>query len=187
MIKKITLIVICLYTISILAADNKLGTVTGYKIPRFVSLKSDNVNLRIGSSINYPIVLNYITMNLPIEIIDEYKFWRKTKDIDGNIGWIHKNLIKGDRYVIFNKKALAYNMPEGSVMGEIGVNNLGKLNKCLLNWCLIKIENKKFWILKETIWGVYENEIFNRPLYQPLINYYWRIKKYILNLKIFYE
>jgi len=187
MIKKIILIVICLYTISILAEENKVGPVTGYKIPRFVSLKSDNVNLRIGSSINYPIILNYITLNMPIEIIGEYGFWRETKDIDNNIGWIHKNLIKGDRHVIFNKKALAYDMPEGSIIGEIGENNLGKINKCLLKWCLIKIENQKFWVLKSTIWGVYKNELYNRPYYQPLINYYWKIKKYIKNLQIFYE
>ena len=33
------------------------GSVTGYKIPRFVSLKSNDSNLRVGPSENYPIKL----------------------------------------------------------------------------------------------------------------------------------
>ena len=45
---------------------NEIGQVTGYKIPRFVSLKSDEVNLRIGSSTNYPIILKYITIQIMI-------------------------------------------------------------------------------------------------------------------------
>ena len=65
---------------------NKIGSETGYEIPRFVSLKSNNVNLRIGSSKNYPIILKYVTKNLPIKIIEEYGSWRKIIDIENNQG-----------------------------------------------------------------------------------------------------
>ena len=68
--------------------SNEIGQVTGYKIPRFVTLKSDEVNVRIGSSTNYPIILKYITKNMPIEITDEYERWRKIRDREGNEGWI---------------------------------------------------------------------------------------------------
>ena len=76
------------------------GSVTGYKIPRFVSLKSNDSNLRVGPSENYPIKLKYIQENLPLEIIDEHQTWRQISDIEGNIGWVHNSLIKGDRYAI---------------------------------------------------------------------------------------
>ena len=72
----------------------KTGSITGLEIPRFVSLKSNDVNLRVGPSINYPIRLKYISQNLPVEIIDEFDVWRKTRDHEGNIGWLHKSLIK---------------------------------------------------------------------------------------------
>ena len=65
----------------------KSGSVTGLDIPRFVSLKSDNVNLRVGPSTNYPITLKYITENLPIEIIDEFDSWRKTRDHENVRFW----------------------------------------------------------------------------------------------------
>ena len=82
----------CFYSFIIIA---KTGIVTGLDIPRFVSLKSNDANLRIGPSINYPIEIKYVKQNLPIEIIEEFDVWRKVKDYDNNIGWLHKSLIKG--------------------------------------------------------------------------------------------
>ena len=74
----------------------KKGPVTNLGLPRFVSLKSDDVNLRVGPSMNYPIELKYTQNDLPIEVIDEYDVWRKVKDHENNIGWLHKeSLIKG--------------------------------------------------------------------------------------------
>ena len=54
--------------------------VTNLEMPRFVSLKSNDVNLRVGPSVNYPIELKYTQNNLPVEIIDEFDVWRKIKD-----------------------------------------------------------------------------------------------------------
>ena len=76
---------------------SEIVVVTCYKIPRFVSLKSNEVNLRVGPSFNYPIIIKYIQKNLPVEIVDEYDVWRQIQDIDSNSGWIHKSLLKGNR------------------------------------------------------------------------------------------
>ena len=104
--------------------SNEIGEITVYKIPRFVSLKSDQVNLRIGSSTNYPIILKYVTKNMPVEITDEYARWRKIRDMHGNEGWISKDLLKGDRFVIIIKnnksKIHMYSKPNGVPLGEIG-------------------------------------------------------------------
>ena len=161
-----------------LYADD-VGTETGYKIPRFVALKSNDVNLRIGSSVNYPIALKYIIKNLPVEIIDEYDQWRKITDIEGNQGWIHKNLLKGERFAVinqnYNSPLQLKNKPEGRVIGTIGKRNIVKIKKCLLNWCSISHENKNGWVEKNNLWGVYKYEKFNIPFYQPLINQLWKI------------
>ena len=52
-----------------------------------VSLNSNEVNLRGGPSIIYPIKIKYIQKNLPVEIVDEYDVWRQIHDIDGNGQW----------------------------------------------------------------------------------------------------
>ena len=163
----------------------KTGSVTGLEIPRFVSLKSDDVNLRIGPSTNYPIRQKYIAQNLPIEIIDEFEMWRKTRDNEGTIGWLHKRLIQGDRFALTGQNGVnnvnIYNRPNGKIIGIIKKNNIVSLKNCILYWCKVSKENFKGWVLKENIWGVYEDEFYNQKLYQPIINHYWRI----LNSKFF--
>ena len=66
-----------------------IGNETGLEIPRYVSLKSDDANIRIGPSKNYPIEIKYIKKNYPLKVLDEYEEWRKVEDYNRNIGWIH--------------------------------------------------------------------------------------------------
>jgi len=157
----------------------KIGSVTGLEIPRFVSLKSSDVNIRVGPSINYPIKLKYVFKNLPLEIIDEFDVWRKSKDHEGNIGWVHKSLIKGDRYILtgyqINQDIQLFSRPNGKVKGLIKNNNILELKSCVLYWCKVSSGPLSGWVLKKNIWGVYENEIYKTKFYQPLINQYWKI------------
>ncbi len=157
----------------------KKGTVTNLELPRFVSLKSDDVNTRVGPSVNYPIKIKYIQNNLPIEIIDEFESWRKVKDHENNIGWVHKSLIKGERFILtINKKKNSkkiYDRPNGKIIGEVQNYNILSLEVCLINWCYVSHKNIKGWLNKNFIWGVYKYETYNLPFYQPLINRYWKI------------
>ena len=163
----------------------KTGSVTGLELPRFVSLKSNEVNLRVGPSTNYPINLMYIVKNLPVEIIDEFDAWRKIKDHNGIVGWLHKSLIQGDRFVLTtdknNKDVDLYNRPNGRIIGAIKKNNILDLKSCILYWCEVSHENIGGWVLKSNIWGVYESEIYNKKFYQPILKKYWKT----LNSKFF--
>ena len=157
----------------------KKGPVTNLQLPRFVSLKSNDVNLRVGPSVNYPIELKYTQNNLPVEIIDEFDVWRKIKDSENNIGWLHKSLIKGDRFVLTvdkkNVTKIIYNRPNGNQIGIVEKNNILSLESCLKNWCLVSHQKIRGWLSKEFIWGVYETEVYNKSFFQPLINQYWKI------------
>ena len=161
------------------------GPVTNLDMPRFVSLKSNDVNLRVGPSVNYPIELKYTQNNLPVEIIDEFDVWRKIKDSENNIGWLHKSLIKGERYILTgykNEKEInLYNRPNGKIIGIIKKNNILDLKMCIINWCKVSQNKIKGWLLKKNVWGVYNFEIYNTKFYQPIINQYWKI----LDSKIF--
>ena len=157
----------------------KKGKVTNLELPRYVSLKSDDVNLRVGPSINYPIKIKYVQNNLPIEIFDEFDAWRKVKDHENNIGWVHKSLIKGERFIlIINKKENSkkiYDRPNGKIIGKVHNYNILSLEICLTRWCYISIKDIEGWVSKDFIWGVYKNETYNLPFYQPIINQYWKI------------
>lgn len=155
------------------------GKSTGYKIPRFVSTKFDESNLRKGANTDYPILLTYKIKNLPLEIISEHEIWRKVRDLDGNEGWMKKRLLKGNRYGLINtlhdQFAQILIKPEGKLIGKIGNRNIVKINKCFNLWCHISLNNHQGWINKINVWGVYKNENFNMPFYQFIINLYWKI------------
>ena len=157
-------------------ADN--GRETGLEIPRYVSLKSNDANIRVGPSMNYPIEIKYVIKNYPLKVIEEYKEWRKVEDFKKNIGWIHKSLISGSRTGIIiskdNKHIKLLNTLDGNVIGNIGNGNIVNLEKCKINWCLVSSENHKGWIDKKYIWGVKEKEIIKISFFQIFEDLYWK-------------
>ncbi len=169
---------ILFFFISNISYAKNIGIETGYKIPRFVSLKSNEANIRVGPSKNYPIKLKYILSDLPIEIIEEYQEWRKVKDFKNNIGWIHKSLLSGNRTGIVlskeNKSIELLNTVNGIVIGEIRKGNIVYLEKCKIDWCLVSIGNFRGWMNKKYIWGVKQNEIIKIGFLQIVEDLYWK-------------
>ena len=165
---------------------NNTGSETGLELPRFVSLKSNDSNIRVGPSKNYPIVIKYITTNFPLKVIDEYDDWRKILDFQNNTGWIHKSLIKGDRYgIIISTKinnAKLFNAVGGKNIGEISNGSIVNLSKCKPKWCLVIKNNYKGWVNKKYLWGVKKDEKFNIGFSIIFIDYYFKsinlIEKY---------
>ena len=55
----------------------------------FLMLKNSKVNVRYGTSFNYPIKFIYKKRFLPVEIIDKKENFRRIIDHKKNSGWIH--------------------------------------------------------------------------------------------------
>ena len=53
---------------------------SGLPLPRFVSLRSAEVNMRAGPSVRYPVEWVYRRAGLPVEVIAEFDTWRKVRD-----------------------------------------------------------------------------------------------------------
>ena len=184
--KKISMqIVIAFISIIIFSqvSNADIGKETGLEIPRYVSLKSDDANIRVGPSKNYPIKIKYIKKNYPLKVLAEYQEWRKIEDFQKNIGWIHKSLISGTRTGIIlakdNKNIALLNTLNGNTIGEIGKGNIVYLDKCKINWCLVTIEKYKGWIDKKYIWGVKEDEIIKVSSLQTFKDLYWKSINYL--------
>ena len=124
---------------------------------KFLSLKNNEVNLRIGPSFEYPIRLTYIKKYLPVVIIDQSETWRKVRDFESNSGWIHISqlskkkaaIVIDDRLIVFNKPSI-YSTP--TVILKKG--RLCKIIKCKEGWCKIKVDKYKGWIKKVSLWGL---------------------------------
>ena len=173
---KLIIFIILIISFSKLA-NAEIGSVTGLELPRFISLKTNDANIRVGPSKNYPILIKYIKNNFPLEVIEEHDQWRKVRDFKNHIGWIHKSLISGKRTGILiskeNYKIEIFNTTDGYIIGSIGYGNIVSIHKCKIDWCLISIENFKGWVSKKNIWGVNQNETFKLSYLQNIQDLYW--------------
>ena len=166
-----------------LSLANTIGSETGLELPRYVSLKSNDTNVRVGPSKNYPISINYIKRNFPVKIIEEYSEWRKIIDFQGNRGWIHKSLLKGERngIIISNNKndIEIYNTVHGKIIGYVEKGSLVNILKCKINWCEIHKNKHQGWVKKEFMWGVKRSEEYNLSILQVFFDYYYRSINFI--------
>ena len=78
-------------------AEPAKGTNTGLPLPRFASLKTDEVNLRTGPGTRYPIDWVYKRRDLPVQIEREFEVWRLIADSEGVKGWVHQATLTGRR------------------------------------------------------------------------------------------
>ena len=62
---------------------------SGLPVPRFVSLKFNEANLRAGPGGEYPVLWQYRQAGLPLLVDAEFGVWRKVRDADGTTGWMH--------------------------------------------------------------------------------------------------
>ena len=122
----------------------------------FLSLKKNEVNLRQGPSLEYPIKLIYKKKYLPVVILDKSGAFRKIKDFENNTGWIHiallskkKSAINTKNNSILFKKPTIYSKP----IARIESGRLLLINKCNLKWCKITSGNFNGWIDKKYLWG----------------------------------
>ncbi len=122
----------------------------------FLSLKNNEVNVRMGPSKEYPIKYTYNKKYLPVEILDKSETWRKIKDFENNSGWIHvsqlskkKTALNIHKDSLLYKNATIYSKP----IAKIELGRLVLILKCEKNWCKISSDNYKGWVFKNYLWG----------------------------------
>ncbi len=132
------------------------------KLPRFATLGKDEVFVRTGPALQYPIKWVYKKRGLPIEIIREYETWRQVRDIDGTDGWVHHAMLSGYRNGIIQSKQDVTLLKKADVAAapvvrlEPGV--LVTLDSCDPVWCRVGVSGFKGWTLRSNLWGVDASE-----------------------------
>lgn len=148
-------------TVAAQSDSRKLGP-SGNPLPRFVSIRGDKANMRTGPGLQYPIEWTYTRRTLPMEIIDEHGRWRKVRDHDGTTGWMLVSLltsskrfamVRGRTRQLFLDKDLSSPV---LVTAEPGV--IGELVQCESIWCQMRVSDRKAWIERRHLWGVYSDE-----------------------------
>jgi SH3-like domain-containing protein len=140
------------------AAENE----PAQKLPRFVSLRSDQVNLRVGPGENYPIEWVLTRREMPVEIVREFEHWRMIHDWQGTEGWVHERMLTGKRAVVIKGGVRTlHRLPEiaSSVVARAEPGVMARLLECRGNWCRIEAADQTGWLQRGDLWGVYPDEV----------------------------
>ena len=158
------ILLLCLAASPALAQDASILNPSGLPIPRFVSLKFDEVNVRVGPGKRYPIRWVYKRARFPVQVIEEFAHWRKITDFEGAVGWVQKDQLTSERAaLIVDKPQNLYSAPEVSSTPIIRAAPMviAPLLECKPEWCRVELGNRRAWIRKADIWGVTREEVFD--------------------------
>ena len=158
------LIAALLVLASAVAADAQQDGSSGLPLPRFVSLRAGEVNLRTGPGVQYPIEWIYQRQSLPVEIIAENTTWRKIRDWEGAQGWVHQSMLGAKRSMIViggTRDVFRKPDPASAVVARAEPGVIGKLASCPdgTEWCRVEIEGNEGWLKRSDFWGVYRGEV----------------------------
>ncbi len=138
---------------------------TGLPVPRFATLRSDEVNMRVGPGTRYPINWVYHRKGLPVEIIAEFDTWRRVRDAAGDDGWVHQATLSGKRGFIAKGPGLQpmyrHQGDETNLRAQVQPGAMGKIMKCEEIWCKVEADGIRGYMKKESLWGVYTSEKFD--------------------------
>jgi SH3-like domain-containing protein len=152
------------------AADS--GKVTGLPVPRYVSLKTDRVNLREGPSKEHRTAWVFQRAGLPVEIVAEFETWRRIRDAEGTEGWVLHSLLSGRRTALVMPWAKGEVQPiplqerageRAEVVARLQPGVIANVRQCSAAWCRVTVpqddgRNLDGYVRQDRLWGVYPNE-----------------------------
>ncbi len=145
---------------------------TGLALPRYVSLKSDRVNVRKGPGTEYPITFVFRRAGLPVEVVREYEGWREVRDAEGATGWVTHSLLSGRRTALVEPWAIkpGAKPPElpirssgedsASAVANVEAGVIANVSACNRQWCEVSVDDFKGYLPQKSLWGVYASETF---------------------------
>ena len=145
---------------------------TGLPVPRYVSLKTDRVNLREGPSKDHRTAWVYQRAGLPVEIVAEYETWRRIRDSEGTEGWVLHSLLSGRRTALVmpwaKEKAaplvlLAQAEDKANTVARVQPGVVVGIQSCTAGWCRAQAvvdggRDLAGYIRQDKLWGVYPDE-----------------------------
>lgn len=147
------------------AGEAATGSASGLPVPRYVSLKSDRVNVRAGPTKDHDVAWVFTRSGLPVEITAEFENWRRIRDSEGAEGWVYHSLLSGRRTAVVTARDKDQLIPvadspgaESEVTARLQPGVVALVRRCDGKWCRVDGRNFEGWVAQERLWGVYPNE-----------------------------
>ncbi len=135
---------------------------TNLPLPRFVSLRTDPINMRTGPGVRYPVDWVYTRRGFPVEITAEFDTWRRVRDLDGSDGWIHTSMLSSRRTAVVDgglRPLRRTSANDGELLAHVESGVVVSILKCPAgSFCRIETEGMQGWMRRDHLWGVYPDE-----------------------------
>jgi SH3-like domain-containing protein len=145
-------------------ASLPVGAAEDAKLPYFASMKGETTNMREGPGADSRVKWVYHRKGLPVEVIASFEVWRRVRDMDGEIGWIHVALLSRERMAVVKGEgqAAVHDRADAKsdVRAEAKPGAVGRLEHCGAASCEVKFDGAKGWIDRTRLWGVNGGEQF---------------------------
>ena len=130
-------------------------------VMRYVSLDTDKAYMRTGPGLRYPVEWVFVRDGWPFQVISEYGYWRKVRDIDGTSGWMHMNLLTSKRRVIVTGDVENVYREPNAASRQVAILEKGvvaDLRDCQNDWCQVSIKDSEGdilsgWMQRGGLWG----------------------------------
>ncbi len=154
-------------------ATSSKGSSTNSPLPRFATLRSDDVNLRSGPGTRYPIDWVYKRRDLPVVIEREFDMWRLVRDPDGIKGWVNQATLAPRRSGVVTASAQAGGAQAGggqtmrsdpsdtaSAVAILKPGVIVRLRSCeeTSDWCQVSVQDYRGWLRRTQFWGTLPGE-----------------------------
>jgi SH3-like domain-containing protein len=132
-------------------------TPSGLPVPRYVSLKFDEVNARGGPGDDFRLLWVYRARGLPVQVTEETKEWRRVCDPMGGLAWVKATGVDGARTAIRLQPTPVslYDKPQSGakVSAVLAGRAVARLDRCKGGWCRLKAKGGSGWAPADALWG----------------------------------
>lgn len=146
------------------AQERQVARKTEGDINRFASLRADDVNVRAGPGVRYPVKWKFVQRNMPVQIVAEYDTWRKIRDWEGAEGWVHRAMLSSRRSLIVIGQGQTMrkdSTDDSAAVARLATGYVVMVARCQRIWCEVEADGYEGWVKRDTVWGIFPGEKLN--------------------------
>lgn len=142
-------------------AARAVGPDTGLPMPRLVSIRVDEVNVRTGPGLRYPVQWVFRRRHMPVEIVAEFDNWRRIRDWEGAEGWVHRSMLAATRALLVTGAVATLRRDPAdtaAAAARLAPGMVALIERCEEAWCEVAVAGYGGWLRRDGVWGVYPGE-----------------------------
>jgi SH3-like domain-containing protein len=128
---------------------------------KYLITKFSKVNIRTGPDFRYSVKYTYIKKNTVLRIKNIFDEWYLVEDLEGDTGWIYKNLVASPKKTQFVTVKTHNVMTcyikqslESRVVFKASYLVNFKVKFCSQDWCLLEKDGISGWCENKNLWGL---------------------------------